>query len=198
MRRDSTHCGIVSQVLGPDLVHLATSVSPCFLHEGRGGYDARMHYIDELRRAVNDAVPKLLALGDASATRRAPGNWSAREIIGHLVDSASNIHPRFVRGQLQDDLVFPGYAGDEWVRIGRYQQAPWEELVTLWRTLNLQIARVMEGTPEDRRRRPRVHHNFAEIGVTLPPGEAATLEHVMSDYVIHLQHHLRQIFADSQ
>jgi len=32
----------------------------------------------------------------------------AREIIGHLVDSATNNHQRFVRGQLQDDLVFPG------------------------------------------------------------------------------------------
>jgi hypothetical protein len=154
-----------------------------------------MRYVDELRQVVNEAAPKLLALGDASAVRRAPGKWSPREIIGHLVDSASNNHQRFVRGQLQDDLVFPGYAQDDWVRIGRYGDAPWDELVALWRTFNLQIARVMEGTPEEVRTRPRTRHSFDAIGVPLPPGEAATLEHVMSDYVVHLKHHLRQIFG---
>jgi hypothetical protein len=157
-------------------------------------YHARMHYIDELRHAANDAAPKLLALGNASATRRAPGKWSAREIIGHLVDSALNNHQRFVRGQLQDDLIFPGYAQEDWVRIGRYQDAPWEELVMLWHTLNLQIARVMEGMPQGVRRRPRARHNFSDLGVPVAEGEAATLEQVMSDYVVHLQHHLRQIF----
>jgi len=153
-------------------------------------------YVRDLREAVNRVTPKLLALGDASATRPAAGKWSPREIIGHLVDSATNNYGRFVRGQLQDDLVFPGYAQDDWVRIGRYRDAPWEELVTLWRTVNLQIARVMEGTPEDVRRRPRERHDLAAIGVVLSPGEAATLEHVMKDYVGHLHHHLRQIFPE--
>ena len=154
------------------------------------------NYVVELRNAVNSAAPTLLALGDASATPPAPGKWSPREIIGHLVDSAINNYGRIVRGQLQDDLVFPGYAQNEWVRIGRYGDAPWEELVTLWRTINLQLARVMEGTPEDVRRRACERHSLDAIGVVLMPGEPATLEHVMKDYVGHLQHHLRQIFAE--
>jgi hypothetical protein len=157
-----------------------------------------MSYVDDLRAAVNAATPKLLALGGASATRPAPGKWSPREIIGHLIDSASNNHQRFVRGQLQDDLVFPGYAQDDWVRIGRYADAPWADLVTLWRTFNLQLARVMEGTAEDIRLRPRARHSFDEIGVSLAPNEAARLDLVMSDYVLHLQHHLSQIFPDAR
>ena len=155
-----------------------------------------MHYVEALRHAVNDATPKLLALGERSAMRPGPRKWSPREIIGHLIDSASNNHGRFVRGQLQDALVFPGYAQEDWVRIGRYQDAPWEDLVTLWRLFNLQIARVMEGTPEEALKRPRAQHSFDAIGVPLPPGDAPTLEHVMSDYVVHLNHHLRQIFSD--
>jgi hypothetical protein len=98
-----------------------------------------------------------------------------------------------VRGQLQDDLIFAGYAQEDWVRIGGYADAPWEDLVALWRTFNLQIARVMEGTPDEIRRRPRERHSFKEIGVPLSEGEAATLEHVMADYVAHLKHHLAQI-----
>jgi hypothetical protein len=156
-----------------------------------------MTSVEELRRAVDEAAPKLIALGATSAVRPAPGKWSPREIIGHLVDSASNNHQRFVRGQLQDDLVFPGYAQEDWVRIGRYADAPWDELVALWRTFNLQLARVMEGTPEEVRRGPRKRHDFATIGVSGPPGEPACLDHIMSDYVAHLNHHLNQIFAMS-
>jgi hypothetical protein len=92
---------------------------------------------------------------------------------------------------------FPGYAQEDWVRIGRYADAPWEDLVALWRTFNLQLARVMEGTPMEIRRRPRARHSFAEIGVPLGDGEAATLEQVMSDYVVHLKHHLRQILGET-
>ena len=158
-----------------------------------------MSYIAELRRAVDDATPRLLALGDASAEKAAPDKWSPREIIGHLVDSASNNHQRFVRGQFQDDLVFAGYAQDDWVRAGGYQDAPWEDLVALWRSFNLQIARVMERVPDEIRLRPHLRHNFDQIGFeAVPQGKPATLDHLMRDYVRHLEHHLRQVFGTSE
>ena len=155
-----------------------------------------MQCADDLRRAVEEATLRLLALGEQSATPPAPGKWSPREIIGHLVDSASNNHQRFVRAQLQDDLVFPGYAQNEWVQIGRYDSADWDDLVSLWRLFNLQIARVMEGAPESARLRPRAPHNFDVIGVPLSDGESATLQRVMEGYVGHLEHHLAQILPN--
>ncbi len=155
-------------------------------------------YVVQLRTAVERATPRLVALGDASAKRPGAGKWSPREIIGHLVDSASNNHQRFVRGQFQDDLTFVGYAQDDWVRAGRYQDARWEDLVTLWRTFNLQIARVIEGVPEEVRLRPRMRHNLDQIGFDqIPQGKPATLDYLMRDYVRHLEHHLRQIFEDT-
>jgi hypothetical protein len=45
---------------------------------------------------------------DAAAPAIA-GGWSRKEILGHLIDSASNNHQRFVRAQLQDELRWPGY-----------------------------------------------------------------------------------------
>jgi hypothetical protein len=42
--------------------------------------------------------------------RTGPGEWSVKEIVGHLVDSASNNHQRFVRLQVADGLVFPDYS----------------------------------------------------------------------------------------
>jgi hypothetical protein len=82
------------------------------------------------------------------------------------------------------------------VRAGSYQDAPWEDLVALWRTFNLQIARVMEHVPEAIRLREASRHNFDHIGFrVLPAGQPATLDFLMEDYVRHLDHHLRQIFA---
>jgi hypothetical protein len=153
-----------------------------------------LRYVEDLRATVEAATPRLLALGERSGFRPSPVKWSPKEILGHLVDSASNSHQRFVRAQLQEDLVFPGYAQDDWVRIGCYADAPWEDLVLLWRTFNLQLARVMEHTPLAERDRPRPNHNFDAIGVPLAPGASASLECLMVAYVAHLRHHLAQIF----
>ena len=54
----------------------------------------------------------------------------AQTDLGHLIDSAVNNHARFVRAQLQDDLVFPGYDQDGWVRVQRYDERSWPALVT--------------------------------------------------------------------
>ena len=75
-----------------------------------------------LRAALDAAEPLLRRISDAdSATPLAPGKWSPRQVIGHLIDSAGNNHQRFVRSALQDDMVFPGYAQDDWVALQRYQ-----------------------------------------------------------------------------
>jgi DinB superfamily len=150
---------------------------------------------EDLRTTVARTADALAAISDGAAARRpAPGKWSAKEIIGHLIDSAANNHARFVRAQLQDDLVFPGYAQAEWVAAQHYQEAPWHALLTLWREYNLHIARVMEAVPADLRRRERTRHNLHEIGwTTIAVDRPATLDHLMRDYVGHLHHHLHQI-----
>jgi hypothetical protein len=146
--------------------------------------------------AVERATPRLLALSDdAAGTPPAPGKWSPKQVIGHLIDSASNNHGRFVRAQLADDLVFPGYEQERWVEAQHYDDAAWGELVALWRGFNLHIARVMASTPDEVARRPRAKHNLDAIAFrTVPRDEPATLAYFMDDYVDHLEHHLAQIF----
>ena len=82
-------------------------------------------YVKELRDAVEEATPALRRMGEEESRRRpAPGKWCPREVIGHLIDSASNNHQRFVRAQFKDDLVFDGYEQDAWVSLQRYSEAP--------------------------------------------------------------------------
>ncbi len=148
-----------------------------------------------LREIVDREAERLAALPDARAkTPVAPGKWSPKEIIGHLVDSASNNHGRFVRAQLTDDLTFPGYDQEAWVRLQDYANADWSSLITLWRACNLHIAHVIERIPDEALTKPRTRHNLDEIAwKTIPRHEPATLEYFIHDYVAHLKHHLEQI-----
>lgn len=153
-------------------------------------------HASRLRRVVEECAPLLAALPDQASSRRpAPGKWSPSEILGHLIDSATNNHRRFVEAQLRDDLVFAGYDQEAWVRTQSYDVRPWRELVELWRAYNLHLAHVMEVAPEAARMRVRTEHNLAEIGWQVRADEPVTLDFVMSDYVGHLEHHLRQILG---
>ena len=157
--------------------------------------DGAPAYARRLVDAVGRAAPALLAL-DEAATARAPvpGKWSPREIIGHLVDSASNNHQRFVRMRDRDDLVVEGYEQDAWVAAQRYADAPWAELVVLWMTYNRHLARVMAVTPATARERVRQSHNLhLRAYRPVPSDRAVTLEYFMNDYVDHLEHHLAQV-----
>ena len=64
----------------------------------------------KLLSLVEVAEPRLREIGELeSAKATLPGGWSPKEVIGHLIDSASNNHQRFVLAALQSSLEFPGY-----------------------------------------------------------------------------------------
>ena len=151
--------------------------------------------LDEFRNTVERASERLLTISEAQSEQApAARKWSAKQILGHLIDSASNNHQRFVRAQFTDDLVFPGYDQDEWVRVEGYNAEPWPQLVQLWRLFNLHLLHVMECMPEPQRTKHRARHNLQQIAwQTVAEDEPVTLEYFMRDYVNHLQHHLRQI-----
>jgi hypothetical protein len=159
------------------------------------GLSAVPVYALDLLNTIERDEPRLAAMdAGRSSMRPAPDKWSPREIIGHLIDSASNNHQRFVRAMFQDDLIFQGYAQDDWVAAQKYQDAPWTDLIALWASFNRHLARVMIAVPEAVRVRTHTRHSLDKIAFRpVEPGAPATLDYFMADYVLHLQHHLRQI-----
>jgi hypothetical protein len=151
--------------------------------------------IDELNRVANTieqhiraAVARWYDLQDkALSFRPSENDWSTKEIIGHLIDSASNNHQRFVRLQLTDRLNFPDYGQDNihWVRIQNYQHHPWHDLLGLWRYFNLQLTRIMRCVDPS-----CLTHVWQIDGQT-----CVTLFDLMTDYLRHLENHLDQISA---
>jgi len=143
----------------------------------------------ELRSSVDAALPRLRAMSSVDASRApGPGKWSPQQVIGHLIDSASNNHQRFVRAQEVSRLVFPKYEQEHWVRCQHYDKAAWDQLITLWHAYNHHVAHVIEHIPEESRNVECV------IGTYAP----ATLGFLAHDYVVHLQHHLSQITPQGQ
>ena len=63
---------------------------------------------------------RLIEIPEAAATYKPdPDRWSKKEILGHLIDSASNNHQRFVRAQFTARLEFPEYEQKSWVKSQR-------------------------------------------------------------------------------
>lgn len=154
-------------------------------------------FLNEFKQAIESAEKKLLAISEAqSEGSLAPEKWSAKELLGHLIDSAANNHHRFVLAQLSDDLVFPRYDQEKWVETQRYQQESWPLLIQLWKAYNLHLLHVMATAPEEVLRKRRSNHNLHEIAWrAVEKHVPISLKYLMRDYLHHLQHHLNQIFA---
>jgi hypothetical protein len=150
---------------------------------------------DAILEATERSAVAFLAIAPEVAARRpAPGKWSIKEIVGHLIDSAFNNHQRFVRAQWTTDLVLTGYDQDAWVASQRYEDAPWPDLVLLWRDLNRHLARTVAAIPSTVRELERQPHNLDRMAFRpVPADEAVTLDYFIHDYVDHMKHHLRQI-----
>lgn len=151
--------------------------------------------VEDFKQAIEAEARYLLSISERqSEARRAPGSWSPKEIVGHLIDSAANNHGRFVGAQFRDDLVFEGYAQGEWVAAQGYADEPWVQLVDLWRLYNLHLLHAVSRIPAGELSRPRHPHSLHLIAWRLvDEGEPATLEYLIRDYVAHLKHHVGQI-----
>ena len=139
---------------------------------------------NELTSIINSFYTKYKDLDENIASPQPTDReWSPKEIIGHLIDSASNNHQRFIRLQLIDELIFPDYFPDNkrWVEIAHYTEMDFADLLLLWKHYNLLIARIIRTVD------PETLDNC-----WLLDGNKITLDFLIRDYLAHLQNHLQQ------
>ncbi|WP_201982836.1 DinB family protein [Hymenobacter rubidus] len=115
-----------------------------------------------------------------------PGRWCKKEILGHLIDSATNNHRRFVLAQVSPPLKLLPYKQEAWVRVADYCHFPSAELLALWTNFNQLI-----------------RHLLAQIPAAVLATECfslnrnpVTLTWLIDDYVLHLEHHVGQIIHE--
>lgn len=151
-------------------------------------------------QVIESARPLLEAVSPLNAdSPYAAKKWTRKQMLGHLIDSASNNHQRFVRGPLQDNMVFPGYDQVAWVENQDYINSDWSDLIQLWYLYNEHLAHVMEMMPEKTRLKEHAEHSLDQVAYkTVDKDKPVSLDYFMRDYVGHLEHHLGQILADYQ
>src|SRR5271157_5522140 len=137
---------------------------------------------DKLIGIVRNFYEKYQPLNDKIASvRLSVDKWTLKEIIGHLVDSASNNHQRLIRLQLVDYLIFPDYSADneKWLKIEKYNSLPWTAILSLWKEFNILIANII------------LNVNMSCLrNKWLKEDAPIELRDLILDYVRHLEEHL--------
>jgi hypothetical protein len=138
----------------------------------------------ELERVLDAIADDLARISDATAREPiSPGKWSRKEVVGHLIDSASNNHQRFVRAAQDRGGQFPGYDQDFCVSLQRPNDVPWPVLVGLWQHYNRYLAHVIAALSSD----------SAAYPMRVGTNPERSLLWVATDYVEHLKHHVNQL-----
>jgi hypothetical protein len=123
---------------------------------------------------------------DELMQRAAPGKWSRKELLGHLIDSAINNIKRFTEIQFSEQPYFiQSYKQHELVIVNHYQQLPLEHLLQLWQSLNRQVIYVVKEIPADKL--------AYKVDPQYDNHEMKTLGWIICDYVAHLEHHIKQL-----
>ena len=142
--------------------------------------------IHELRQIVSAYAGKIEAIPDEEfSAKPLPDKWSKKEVLGHLIDSAQNNLRRFIVGQYESQPPFIAYQQDFWVAANRYQAAPRQEVILLWKLMNQRICAVLDDMPEE------------NYGRQCNTGSLHTLQWLAEDYVKHMKHHINQIISGS-
>jgi hypothetical protein len=140
-----------------------------------------------LTQLIQRELPLLRTLPEATAAIRPGGDatWSAKEELGHLIDSAANNHIRFVRALIEPEFRGPSYAQNDWVRIHRYQEMPWLTIVEFWLQYNDFLTTILARVPNEK----------LDTTCFVGSGEAVSLQFLMEDYVLHMQHHIDHLLG---
>ncbi len=136
---------------------------------------------ERLETVMRGAMPWLLTISEAEASvPEREGKWSAKQVIGHLTDSAVNNLRRILLIEIEPEPKLSGYAQMEWVSLQHYGEREWSQVLGLWFALNEHVVWTIAHVERAR---------LANEGVV--EGERVTLGFLIADYVAHMQHHLR-------
>lgn len=115
-------------------------------------------------------------------------NRTIKQIVGHMVDSASNNIHRVVHLQYQKSpLIFPDYANhgnnDRWIAIQNYQSENWFNLIQVWKYIHLHFLHVINNINLDKLQQVWISGLNEEI----------SLENMVTDFLRHFKLHLSEI-----
>lgn len=132
---------------------------------------------------IVEKAPGLLAQinEEKISEKSTPNKWSKKEILGHLIDSATNNHQRLIRGQFEA-IPEIQYDQNQWNKYSFYQQIDSQKIISFWTIYNIQLIEIIKRIPiENFKKQVKIGQNVL------------TLDYVINEYIVHLEHHLKQL-----
>jgi len=143
----------------------------------------------ELADLISEWEPRLLALPvEVIENRRNTQNRNIKQIVGHMVDSASNNTHRIIHFHYQPNpMIFPDYGhlgnNDRWIAIQHYESENWHDLVKLWRYVNRHIIHLIEKMDLS-----KLDHEWITAIDT-----KISMKEMVLDYLNHFKLHIKEI-----
>lgn len=139
---------------------------------------------------VSTWTPKLSALPeDTIMNKHNSQNRTIKQILGHMVDSASNNTHRIIHLQYQESpFQFPNYAtngnNDRWIAIQNYRDENWNDLIQLWKFVHLHLIHVVNNVNQMKLNNEWI--SGSEYG-------NVSLNDMITDFLRHFHLHLGEI-----
>jgi hypothetical protein len=140
------------------------------------------------RKGLDDVHRGLIAVPESLAdVPWRKGGWTRKQIVGHLLDSATNNRQRFVRAASEGYFNGRNYEQDAWVAAHGYADQSWGTLLGWWEAEHEILMAVVDRIPASQLEAPCVMDADAPV----------TLRFLIEDYVTHQEWHLKQLLAAS-
>lgn len=141
--------------------------------------------LNRLNKLVVNTPDILLQISNADMSKKTSvEKWSKKEILGHLIDSATINHHRLIRAQFQSTPAIE-YNQNNWVKFNFYNEIDSVHLIRFWTSYNQQLIEIMKHIPKN--------HSHKTVRIS---DEIMSLEFLIADYIAHLEHHIKQIITN--
>ncbi len=115
-------------------------------------------------------------------------NRNIKQIVGHMIDSASNNIHRVIHLQYRESpLEFPNYAthgnNDRWIAIQNYREESWENMVQLWKYIHLHYFHVIRNINPEKIENKWIADKYEQI----------SLKKMVEDFPRHFNLHISEI-----
>ena len=121
----------------------------------------------------------MIASNEIADLRIAKDKWTLKEMVGHLIDSASNNHQRFIRLQIDKRVELPGYEAEEWNSKTKVTIFEYINLVNLWKLYNDYLIHIIE-----------VMDPMSLKNVWVSTNGEKELQYIVKDYFSHIMWHI--------
>ncbi|MFD2371135.1 DinB family protein [Brevibacillus sp. GCM10020057] len=134
-----------------------------------------------LLEQLEETTAKFSSLTEEQQDRRyAPGKYTVKEVLGHIIDTERIMSYRLLRIARGDQTPLAGYDDEAYVAAGAFATRPMKDMVEEFRAVRLSTVALLKGVPDHAWSRSGIA-NDSEI-------TARALAYIIAG---HERHHLR-------